>query len=476
MEFKAAIGLEIHVALKTKSKMFSASPNYFSHEPNTHVTVYDMAHPGTMPTVNAGAVRHGIRLAHALHMDIDPLLRFDRKCYFYPDSPKGFQITQQFHPLGRGGFIEIECEDGGKKTIGLKRLHLEEDACKMFHRVEDTLLDYNRVGVPLVEIVSLPELSSGRDAARFVEAIRHLVVYALASDGKMEDGSLRCDVNVSIAPRESDALGTKVEIKNLNSLRNIERAIDQEILRQSELLRQGMPIEGQTRRYDEASGSTKLMRSKAEAVDYRYVPEANIVPIRLSEAFIAKAIEECPELYERKWERYLKLGISAKDADVILYDVAMAQYFDKVLACGASTKAATVLFNVEVQASLHKMGKSIVEFPLEPKRLAELASMQEQGYPHQAVVQAFHYLLEHPKSTLEEARLALSLTPPTQDEEGVLELVRQILDENPQSIADYKAGKDRAMGFLVGKAIQAAKGRYGPSDIAKAMKEELGKK
>ena len=476
MDFKAAIGLEIHVALKSKSKMFSASPNYFSHEPNTHVTVFDMAHPGTMPTVNAEAVRHGIRLAHALHMDIDPLLRFDRKSYFYPDSPKGFQITQQFHPLGRGGFIEIEGEDGNKKRIGLKRLHLEEDACKMFHRAEDTLLDYNRVGVPLVEIVSLPELSSGIEAARFVEAIRHLVVYALASDGKMEDGSLRCDVNVSIAPMESDVLGTKVEIKNLNSLRNIERAIDQEILRQSELLKQGTAIEGQTRRYDEATGTTKLMRSKAATVDYRYLPEANIVPIRLSKAFIENAIAACPELYDQKKGRYMKLGISAKDADVILYDVAMAQYFDKVLACGAPTKAATVLFNGEVQASLHKTGKSIVEFPLEPKRLAELASMQEQGYPHQAVVAVFHYLVEHPKSTLEQARLALNVTRPEQDEEGVLSLVRQILDENPQSIVDYKAGKDRAMGFLVGKAIQAAKGRYGPSDIARAMKEELGKK
>lgn len=295
MNFEAVIGLEIHVEMKTASKMFSSSPNAFTREPNTCVTPFDMAYPGTMPRVNKQAVVNAIRVANALHMEIDPLVRFDRKNYFYSDLPKGFQITQQFHPIGKEGYLDIETKSGEKKRIGIERIHMEEDTCKQLHFADYSLLDYNRAGVPLVEIVSKPDMRDGTEAMHYVEAIRNIVLYSGTSDGKMEEGSLRVDVNVSIRPFGSDKFGPKVELKNLNSTKNIEIALDYEIARQSACLLAGKPIAQETRRFDEASGKTVLMRVKTDAVDYKYFPEANIAPIRLSQKFIDDAIASCPE-------------------------------------------------------------------------------------------------------------------------------------------------------------------------------------
>ena len=476
MNFEAVIGLEIHVEMKTKSKMFSASPNSFSRNPNTEITPFDMAYPGTMPLVNEQAVVNAIRVANALHMTIDPLVRFDRKNYFYSDLPKGFQITQQFHPIGRDGYLDVKGKNGETKRIRIERIHMEEDTCKQLHFADYSLLDYNRAGVPLVEIVSLPDMRNGTEAMHYVEAIRNIVLYSGTSDGKMEEGSLRCDVNVSIRPYGSEEFGTKVELKNLNSTKNIETALDYEIARQSACLLSGVPVQQETRRFDEASGKTVLMRVKTDAVDYKYFPEPNIVPIRLSEEFVQKAIDTCPELYDAKKARYVSAGLSETDADILLANMDMALYFEKAIA--KNEKLAKVIANfliVEANSYLNKNGISMKEFPLPPETLGEIASMQNDGYTHKQCADIFFYCLENNVGA-EEARLAKHIEKQVSDDGAVLGFVSAVLDANPQSVADFKAGKDRAKGFLIGQVMKAAKGKVNPAAVAKVMAEELAKR
>lgn len=476
MNFEAVIGLEIHVEMKTKSKMFSASPNSFSREPNTEVTPFDMAYPGTMPVVNKQAVINAIRVANALHMTIDPLVRFDRKNYFYADLPKGFQITQQFHPIGKNGYLDVKGRDGKIKRIRIERIHMEEDTCKQLHFADYSLLDYNRAGVPLVEIVSMPDMRDGTEAMHYVEAIRNIVVYSLTSDGKMEEGSLRCDVNVSLRPYGSEKFGTKVELKNLNSLKNIEEALDYEIARQSALLLAGKPIQQETRRFDEASGKTVLMRVKTDAVDYKYFPEPNIVPIQLSDAFVKEAIDTCPELYDSKKQRYVSLGLSETDADILLANMDMAAYFEK--AVEGNEKNAKIVSNfliVEVNGVLNKEGIAMNEFALAPKTLSDIAALQAGGFTHKQCVDIFRHALENGCSA-EQARVALHIEKQESDEGAVLAFVTEVLDANPQSVADFKAGKDRAKGFLVGQVMKLAKGKVNPASVSKVMDEELAKR
>lgn len=476
MNFEAVIGLEIHVEMKTKSKMFSASPNSFSRNPNTEITPFDMAYPGTMPLVNKQAVINAIRVANALHMTIDPLVRFDRKNYFYSDLPKGFQITQQFHPIGRDGYLDVKGKNGETKRIRIERIHMEEDTCKQLHFADYSLLDYNRAGVPLVEIVSLPDMRNGTEAMHYVEAIRNIVLYSGTSDGKMEEGSLRCDVNISIRPYGSEEFGTKVELKNLNSTKNIETALDYEIARQSACLLSGVPVQQETRRFDEASGKTVLMRVKTDAVDYKYFPEPNIVPIRLSDEFVQKAIDTCPELYDAKKARYVSAGLSETDADIILANMDMALYFEKAIA--KNEKLAKVIANfliVEANSYLNKNGISMKEFPLPPETLDEIASMQNDGYTHKQCADIFFYCLENNVGA-EEARLAKHIEKQVSDDGAVLGFVSAVLDANPQSVADFKAGKDRAKGFLIGQVMKAAKGKVNPAAVAKVMAEELAKR
>ena len=475
MNFEAIIGLEIHVEMKTKSKMFSASPNSFSKEPNTHVTPLDMAFPGTMPVVNKQAVINAIRVANALHMEIDRTLYFDRKNYFYADLPKGFQITQQFRPIGKNGYLTILDKEGNPKQIHIERIHMEEDTCKQLHMASYSLLDYNRAGVPLVEIVSCPEMRNGIEAARYVETIRNIVVYTLTSDGKMEEGSLRCDVNVSLRPYGSDKFGTKVEIKNINSIKNIELALDYEIERQSACLLSGTPIRQETRRFDEASGKTILMRVKTDAVDYKYFCEPNIAPIRLSEEFIQQAIDTCPELYEQKKARYEGLGLSSTDAAIILADLDMASYFESAIANSKNVKTVANFLIGEVNGYLNKNGMAISAFPLSGSDLAQIAAYQDEGYSHKQCVDIFNYCLAN-AVTPEEAKAALKIEKQVSDDGLVLSFVTAVLDANPQSIADFKAGKDRAVGFLIGQVMKAAKGKVNPSAVAKIMNEELAKR
>ena len=476
MNFEPVIGLEIHVQMKTKSKMFSSSPNSFSRFPNSEVTPFDMAFPGTMPVVNKQAVINAIRVANALHMNIDHTLHFDRKNYFYADLPKGFQITQQRRPIGSNGYLMIKDKDGNPKRIGIERIHMEEDTCKQLHFVDYSLLDYNRAGAPLVEIVSYPEMRSDVEASRYVEAIRNIVVYSLTSDGKMEEGSLRVDVNVSLRPYGSSEFGTKVELKNLNSLKNIELALAYEISRQSSILLSGGKVEQETRRFDESSGKTILMRKKTDAVDYKYFPEPNITPIKLSDEFVNEAISTCPELYDSKKNRYMSYGLAEVDADIILSSLDMAYYFEKCVK--GHEKLAKTISNfliVETNSYLNKNGLTMADFKLAPTDLAKLASMQEEGYSHKQCADIFFYCLDN-GSSIEDAVKALHIEKQSNDAGEILPMVTEVLDANPQSIADFKGGNGRAIGFLIGQVMKKGKGKINASLVAKIMNEEINKR
>jgi aspartyl-tRNA(Asn)/glutamyl-tRNA(Gln) amidotransferase subunit B len=474
MNFEAVVGLEIHVQMKTKSKMFSSSPNSFSHEPNTEITPFDMAYPGTMPVVNKQAVINAIRLANALHMEIDHTIVFDRKNYFYSDLPKGFQITQQFHPIGKNGYVDIET-NLGKHKIRIERIHMEEDTCKQEHFMDYSLLDYNRAGVPLVEIVSLPDIRSGTEAMKYVEAIRNIVVYAGVSDGKMEEGSMRVDTNVSIRPIGEEKFGTKVEIKNINTLKNIEAAIDYECRRQSELLLSGKPVIQETRRYDEASGRTIAMRLKSDAVDYKYFCEPNITPIKLSDEFVNDAIKSCPELYESKKARYLASGLSESDVSIILSDIHMSSYFEKALPTVKVAKDLANFLIVEINSYLNKKGISIEKLSLKPETLGEIISMQEEGLTHKQASDILFKVLDTNCSP-KEAKESLHIVVQVSDASSIMSFINQALANNPQSIVDYKAGKDRALGFLVGQVMKLSHGKVNPAEVSKLLLIELKKR
>lgn len=476
MNFEAVIGIEIHVEMKTRSKMFSSAPIAFGKEANTLVRPLDIAFPGTMPIVNKQAVINAIRVSNALHMNIDNELYFDRKNYFYSDLPKGFQITQDKRPIGSNGFIDVKLSNGDVKRIDIERLHMEEDTCKQLHMADYTLLDYNRAGTPLIEIVSRPTIRNGEEAMRYVEAIKSIVVFSDVSDGKMEEGSLRCDVNVSIRPYGSDKFGTKVEVKNLNSTANVQRAIDFEIKRQTKLLLSGIPVEQETRRFDELKRETVLMRKKTDSVDYKYFPEPNIAPIRLSENFIKNAIETCPELASEKLERYINVGLSEDEANQMLQNRLMANYFDSCIKVNPKrAKAFWNWLNGDILAFLNKNELSITDLKVTPDNLNELIDMLEKSTLsfNQARTVFEKMTIDNKNASLLADELGLKQNS---NEDEIKQIVVQTIEEFPQSVIDYKAGKDRAVGFLVGQIMKKTKGKVNPAITSKLVVEVLKSK
>ncbi|MCD7809117.1 MAG: Asp-tRNA(Asn)/Glu-tRNA(Gln) amidotransferase subunit GatB, partial [Erysipelotrichaceae bacterium] len=331
MNFEQVIGLEVHCELKTNSKMFSASPVTFGEEPNTMVNEIDMGMTGTMPSVNKRAVEYAIRVCHALHMDIDELLCFDRKNYYYADLPKGFQITQEKRPIGKNGYIDIDVS-GKQKRVDIDRLHMEEDTCKQFHFDDYSLLDYNRAGIPLIEIVTRPNIRSGAQAAAYLEKLRQILLYTDVSDAKMEEGSMRCDVNISIRPYGKEELGVRTEIKNLNSISNVQKAIEYEAMRQENVIMQGGHVIQETRRYDETLKQTVVMRAKGDAVDYKYYCEPNILPIRLSHDWVMQIKKNLPMLADERAKKYMNdYGISNIDAQILVASKDISDFFEETI-------------------------------------------------------------------------------------------------------------------------------------------------
>lgn len=472
-KYKTTIGIEIHCELKTGTKMFSGAPVKFGETANTCTSVVDLAMPGTLPSVNKEAVRLAIKACTGLHCDIDPLVKFDRKNYYYSDLPKGFQITQQFHPIGRDGYVEIETEEGSKQ-IRIERIHMEEDTAKQFHRETGTYIDFNRAGVPLVEIVSRPDMHSAEEAAAYVDTLRQILLYLNVSDVKMEEGSMRCDVNISLSA--DDSLGTKTEIKNLNSIANVQKAVAAEIERQSRILDEGGRVEQATRRYDESQKTTVLMRKKEVAVDYKYFPEPNIFPIQLDEAWIRDIQDTMEELPAARRARFMKdYGLGEYDAQVLVADPAMADYYEEAAKTAKDAKKTANWVIGDLSAALNRDNRTFANAGVAPEHLAQLVNLVADdtisGKQAKTVFEDMLSSGKEPAKIVEEKGMKQ-----VTDEGAILALVTEVLDANPKSIEDYKAGKDRAIGFLVGQVMKKSRGTANPKRTNELIREELAKR
>ena len=474
MNFETIIGIEIHCELKTHTKMFSSAPVSFGEEPNSCINEVCLAMPGTLPVLNRKGVELALRACMGTHCEIDPLVKFDRKNYYYSDLPKGFQITQQFHPIGSNGYVEIDTEDG-KKKIRLNRIHMEEDTAKQFHTNFGTLIDFNRSGTPLFEIVSEPDMRSGKEAAAYVEALRNMLYYLGVSDCKMEEGSMRCDVNISLRPYGYNGYGTKTEIKNLNSISNVQKAVDYEIERQTQVYLSGGQIVQETRRFDEATKTTISMRKKEGSVDYKFFPEPNIFPILLDEAWIESIRETQPELPAERKEKYMNVyGLSEYDANTLTQTKELSDFYDEVVTYTKEYKLASNWCMVELMAVLNKEGISFNENPCKPQYLAEMIEMMVKGeISSKQAKTVFEEIMKgkDPKVVVEEKGMKQ-----VSDPSAILALVTQVLDANPQAIEDFKNGKSRAVGALVGQIMKLSKGQANPKLTNQILNEELKKR
>ena len=446
MNFETVIGLEVHCELKTKSKMFSGAPVTFGEAPNTNANIVDMGMTGAMPVLNKSGVEFAIRVCSALNMEIDELVQFDRKNYYYSDLPKGFQITQDRFPIGRNGTMKIEV-NGQTQVIEIERLHMEEDTAKQLHFDDYSLIDYNRAGIPLIEIVTKPTIRSGAAAAAYLERLRQIFLFTEVSDAKMEEGSMRCDVNVSIRPYGSEKFGTRTEIKNLNSISNVQKAIEFEVARQEKVLISGGEVLQETRRYDEDSKETVVMRAKGDAVDYKYYPEPNILPIRLNHQWVEGIIERIPEMPESRVARYInEYKIPKTDALILVQTKEVSDFFDATVAYTKHYKIASNWLLGEVQAYLNKNNLIITDTNITPEYLAKMINYIQDGtISSKQGKKVFEILMNEGK----------------------------VLDNNPQSIEDYSNGKDRAVGFLVGQIMKKTGGQANPGLTSKLLIELL---
>lgn len=474
MEYDVTIGIEIHCQLKTDTKMFSGAPTSFGRKANTCVNEIDLGMPGVLPEVNREAVKKAVMACTALHLDIDPLVKFDRKNYYYSDLPKGFQITQQFHPIGRNGYVEIETS-GGKKKIRINRIHMEEDTAKQFHLTKFSLLDFNRAGTPLIEIVSEPDMHSGEEAEAYVEALRQTLYYIGVSDCRMEEGSMRCDTNVSISPKGSGVLGTKNEIKNLNSISHIGKAVNYEIERQKKLLEAGEKVLQETRRFDEKSGETVLMRRKEGNVDYKFFPEPNIFPIRLSDEWIKDIQDNMPELPQARKERYRsEYGLSDHDISILISNKEMSDYFETVTKFTSNAKSACNWLLSDISAWLNTHETTIDQAQLNPENLAKLIAMIDDGKISNAQAKKLVDDLmagKDPEAAAKEKGLQQ-----VSDTGAIAAMVNEVMDANPQAIEDFRNGKSRAVGFIVGQVMKKSRGQANPGMVSRMVNEELAKR
>lgn len=476
MNFETIIGLECHVELKTDSKMFSPSPAHFGAEPNTNTNVIDWGYPGVLPVVNKRALEFGMRAALALNCTISQDTKFDRKNYFYPDNPKAYQISQFNYPIGHDGWIDIEVE-GQTKRIRIERVHLEEDAGKNTHGTDGfSYVDLNRQGTPLIEIVSEADMRSPEEAYAYLEALRQIIMFTGVSDVKMEEGSMRCDANISIRPYGQDKFGTKTELKNLNSFTFVKKGLEYEEKRQEQVILSGGIIEQETRRFDETTGATKLMRVKEGSDDYRYFPEPDIVPMIISDEWMEEVRKTIPELPDARQKRYQEeLGLPAYDAHVLTLTKEMSDMFEKTVSLGADPKLASNYLMVDVNAYLNKVQKELSETKLTAEGLAGMIKLITDGTISSKIAKkVFAELIEHggdaEKIVKEKGLVQVS------DSGQLLAWVNEALDNNPKSIEDYKNGRDRAIGFLVGQIMKASKGQANPQMINKMLLEEIAKR
>lgn len=476
MNFETVIGLEVHVELKTKSKIFSSAPNAFGAEPNTNTTVIDLGYPGVLPVLNKEAVEFAMKAAMALNCEVATYTKFDRKNYFYPDNPKAYQISQYDQPIGQNGWIEIEV-NGKKKKIGITRLHLEEDAGKLTHTGDGySLVDFNRQGTPLIEIVSEPDIRSPEEAYAYLEKLKSIIQYTGVSDCKMEEGSLRCDANISLRPIGQKEFGTKTELKNLNSFNFVRKGLEYEEKRQAEVLLSGGVIQQETRRFDEATGKTILMRVKEGSDDYRYFPEPDLVTLYIDDEWKERVRSSIPELPDARQKRYVEeLGLPGYDAKVLTMTKEMSDFFEATVKAGADAKQASNWLMGEVSAYLNAEQKELSEVALTPESLAGMIKLIENGTISSKIAKkVFKELIEKggdPEKIVKEKGLVQ-----ISDEGAILKLVIETLDENEQSVTDFKNGKDKAIGFLVGQIMKKTKGQANPQLVNKLLLQEIKKR
>lgn len=474
MAYKTIIGLEIHVELKTKTKMFCHCKNEFGEEANTNVCPICLGLPGALPQVNEEAINYAIKAGLAMNCKIHQHTRFDRKSYFYADLVKGYQITQDELPLCYEGYVNIEDEDGNDKKIRLIRIHVEEDTGKSLHTDKgETLLDYNRSGVPLIEIVTYPDMNSAKEAREFLEKLKATVIYLGVSDGKMEEGSLRCDVNVNVVDTETGVKTNISEIKNIGSFRGVEKAIDFEVSRHIALLEKGENTKKETRRWDELKGESILMREKIKANDYRYAPDGDIPPMDISDEMIDAVRKEMPELPDEKVARLMKdYGISKDDAKTLSLDVSLANYYEELAKKVGDNALALNWLLGDVLRRLKEDNKSIDQMPFAIEDLEKLLTLVKTNKINnnagKKVLQEMFKAPEDPESIVKR----LGLVQVT-DEGAIEAVVDKVLEANPQSIEDFKNGKSRAFGFLVGQVMKEMKGKGNPQIINELLNKKL---
>ena len=473
-QFETVIGLEVHAELSTNSKIFCGCPTEFGAPPNTHVCPICLGHPGVLPVTNRQAVEFAMKAALALNCEISRETKFDRKNYFYPDSPKAYQISQYAQPIGYNGWIDIEV-NGVTKRIGITRLHLEEDAGKLTHSDfgGESLVDFNRVGVPLIEIVSEPDLRSPEEARAYLEKLKAIIQYTEVSDVRMEQGSLRCDANVSIRPAGQAEFGTKTELKNMNSFRNVQVALEYEVERQKEVVTSGGKIVQETRRWDEANKKTISMRSKEEAHDYRYFPDPDLVRMQISEEWIEAVRATIPELPDARQARYVnEYGLPQSDAGVITMSKDTADFFDETVKTGADPKAAANWLMVELLGYLNAGNLTLADVKITPHGLGEMIKLIENGTISSKIAKTvFKEMVEtgkEPKQIVEEKGLVQ-----ISDEGALLAIVQEVVNNNPQAVADYKAGNDKAVAFFVGQVMKQTRGKANPPMVNKLLVEAL---
>ena len=471
MEYDVVVGIEIHLELNTLTKMFSGAPYKFKQEANTCTNEVDLGMPGTLPCLNKGAVKKAIALCSSLHMDIDTLVKFDRKNYYYSDLPKGFQITQQFHPIGSNGYIDIYLNNEYKR-IRINRCHMEEDTAKQFHLNDFTLIDYNRSGVPLCEIVSEPDITSGIEAQLYVEKLRQTFEYLGISDAKMEEGEMRCDVNVSVRKVGETEFRTRNEMKNVNSVKFVMQAIESEAKRHVETYENGGVIEQETRQFDPSTCTTKVMRKKEFAHDYRYFPEPDLLPLVLTDEFVEQIKGEMVELPDAKKDRFVKeLGLTAYDASVICENKETADFFEKAAHGHEAKKVANWLMG-DFFAMLNEKKLTLAESPVSAENLGNLVELVSTNVINGKTAKDVFALMaetgESPEKIVEEKGLRQ-----VTDTSAIEKIVDDILAANPANVAAYKSGKVGLMGWFVGQVMKASQGKANPGVVNQVLSQKL---
>ncbi|HEV8317404.1 MAG TPA: Asp-tRNA(Asn)/Glu-tRNA(Gln) amidotransferase subunit GatB [Vicinamibacterales bacterium] len=478
MEYEPVIGLEIHAHLLTRTKIFCGCSTAFGAPPNSQVCPVCVGLPGALPVLNSRAVDYAIKAALALGCDVQPVSIFARKNYFYPDLPKGYQISQYERPLALRGSLEFTVA-GQAKRVGITRVHMEEDAGKSLHEGfpdsdRKTYLDFNRSGVPLIEIVTEPDMRSAAEAAEFFTRLRAILVWLGVNDGNMEEGSLRCDANVSVRPVGQERFGTKAEVKNVNSFKYLQKALEYEIGRQIEVLRGGGRVTQETRLFDSATGRTFSMRSKEEAHDYRYFPEPDLPPLVVSEARLAAVRETMPELPEARRKRFVAAyAIPDYDAGVLTQSAALADYFEKTAGAAGNAKAASNWIMGELLRTMKERGVAIDEVPLAPDALAGLIKVIDRGTISSSTAKDVFAKMYDSGRSAEEIVKAEGLAQ-IGDESTVMPIVRKVIEDHPDAVAQYRAGKQQTFGFLVGQVMKASRGKANPALANQLLKQELG--